>query len=74
MQKLTRSFKSFWIKQIPWGENTRAGTLSKLASTSFDHLSKKLLVKFLEERSIDNKQIDTIRKTLDWTRPYLDYL
>lgn len=55
MRELARSFKSFLIKQIPWGENTRVDALSKLASTSFDHINKKVLVEILPERSINNK-------------------
>lgn len=43
-RKLAHSFKSFKIKQILLGENTRADTLSKLAAISFDHLTKKVLV------------------------------
>nr|KAJ0228342.1 hypothetical protein LSAT_V11C100041710 [Lactuca sativa] len=51
-RNLTQSFKSFQIKQIPRGENTKADALSKLASASLDHVTKKVLIEVLEERSI----------------------
>lgn len=48
VQQLTKSFKEFTIKQILRSENRRAGALSKLASTCFDHLSNKVLVEVLK--------------------------
>nr|KAJ0187504.1 hypothetical protein LSAT_V11C900490490 [Lactuca sativa] len=54
VHSLTNTFKSFSIKQISQGKNGREDTLSKLASTSYDHLTKKVLVEVLPERSIDN--------------------
>lgn len=53
VQQLTKSFKEFTIKQIPRSKNRRMDALSKLASTCFDHLSKKVLVEVLKERSIE---------------------
>lgn len=53
VQHHVEPLKEFTIKQIPRGENRRADTLSKLASMCFDHLSKKVLVEVLKERSID---------------------
>nr|GEZ25416.1 reverse transcriptase domain-containing protein [Tanacetum cinerariifolium] len=37
---LTSTFKELSIKQVPRGENKKADALSKIASTSFAHLSK----------------------------------
>lgn len=54
--------------------NTRADALSKLASTSFDHLTKKVLVEVLGERSIKNKQVNAIAEPPNWKKLYLDYL
>lgn len=48
VQRLVKPLKEFTIKQIPRGKNRRADTLSKLASTYFDHLSKKVLVEVLK--------------------------
>ncbi|GJW68623.1 reverse transcriptase domain-containing protein [Tanacetum coccineum] len=44
VKALTSTFKEFSIKQIPRGENKKADALSKIASTSFAHLSKQVLV------------------------------
>lgn len=48
MWKLTHSFKSFKIKHISQGKYARVDALSKLASKSFDHLTKKVLVEALK--------------------------
>ena len=48
--------------------------LSKLASTSFDHLTKKVLVEELPQRSIDNQNVNIVSTTLERTKPYVDYL
>nr|GEW67532.1 reverse transcriptase domain-containing protein [Tanacetum cinerariifolium] len=41
---LASTFKEFFIKQVPRGENKKADALSKMASTSFDHLSKQRIL------------------------------
>lgn len=53
--RLIKSFKEFTIKQIPRSENRRVDAVSKLASTCFDHLSKKVLVEVLKEKSVDER-------------------
>ncbi|GKB61676.1 reverse transcriptase domain-containing protein [Tanacetum coccineum] len=45
------NFKAFSIKQVPRSENKKADALSKIASTSFAHLSKQVLVEELKEKS-----------------------
>ncbi|GJR11904.1 reverse transcriptase domain-containing protein [Tanacetum coccineum] len=47
VRTLTSTFKEFSIKQVPRGENKKADALSKMASTSFAHLSKQVLVEEL---------------------------
>ncbi|GJU45709.1 reverse transcriptase domain-containing protein [Tanacetum coccineum] len=54
---LIDTFKEFSIKQVPRGETKKADALSKLASTSFAHLSKQVLVEELKEKSIDEKEV-----------------
>ncbi|GKF90769.1 reverse transcriptase domain-containing protein, partial [Tanacetum coccineum] len=44
VKTLAKSFKEFSIKQIPRSENKKADALTKIASTSFAHLSKQVLV------------------------------
>ncbi|GKD33905.1 reverse transcriptase domain-containing protein [Tanacetum coccineum] len=42
VKTLAKSFKEFSFKQIPRSENKKADALSKIASTSFAHLSKQV--------------------------------
>lgn len=74
-QWLIKSFNKFVIKHITRSENKRADALSKLASTCFDHLSKKVLVEVLKERSVHERQVNTLatsRRT--WMAPLIKYL
>nr|GFB71421.1 reverse transcriptase domain-containing protein [Tanacetum cinerariifolium] len=57
VKNLAGTFKEFSIKQVPRGENKKADAISKIASTSFAHLSKQVLVEELQEKSIDEKEI-----------------
>nr|GEW97779.1 reverse transcriptase domain-containing protein [Tanacetum cinerariifolium] len=57
VKNLASTFKGFSIKQIPRGENKKADALSKITSTSFAHLSKKVLVEELGEKAIDEKEV-----------------
>ncbi|GKB37652.1 reverse transcriptase domain-containing protein [Tanacetum coccineum] len=57
LKALTGGFKAFTIKQIPRSENKKANALSKIASTSFAHLSKQVLVKELKEKSISEIEV-----------------
>ncbi|GJT29072.1 reverse transcriptase domain-containing protein [Tanacetum coccineum] len=47
----------FSIKQVPRSENKKADVLSKIASTSFAHLSKQVLVEELKEKSINELEV-----------------
>ncbi|GJZ48815.1 hypothetical protein Tco_0603005 [Tanacetum coccineum] len=47
----------FSIKQVPRSENKKADALSKIASTSFAHLSKQVLVEELKEKSINELEV-----------------
>nr|GEU82467.1 reverse transcriptase domain-containing protein [Tanacetum cinerariifolium] len=73
---LTRTFKEFSIKQVPRGENKKADALSKIASTSFSHLSKQVLVEELEEKSIDKKEVLAVveEEGRTWMSPIHEYL
>ncbi|GJY74499.1 reverse transcriptase domain-containing protein [Tanacetum coccineum] len=50
VRTLTNSFRMFSIKQVPRSENKKADALSKIASTSFAHLSKQVLVEELKDK------------------------
>ncbi|KAL7605482.1 hypothetical protein Lser_V15G18132 [Lactuca serriola] len=61
--------------EIPRSENKRADALSKLASTCFDHLSKKVLVEVLRERSIDEQQVNILTPARPtWMTSFREYL
>ncbi|GKD99436.1 reverse transcriptase domain-containing protein [Tanacetum coccineum] len=57
VKTLTSNFKEFCIKQAPQSENKKADALSKIASTSFAHLSKQVLVEEIKENSINEKEV-----------------
>ncbi|KAI3740512.1 hypothetical protein L2E82_30973 [Cichorium intybus] len=75
VNSMAKLFDTLAIKQIPRSENRRADALSKLASTSFDHLTKKVLVEVLKERSIDETQVKEISSEgAAWMTPIVDYI
>nr|GEV88826.1 reverse transcriptase domain-containing protein [Tanacetum cinerariifolium] len=57
VKNLASTFKGFFRKQIPRGENKKVDSLSKITSTSFAHLSKQVLVEELREKATYEKEI-----------------
>ncbi|GJT74397.1 reverse transcriptase domain-containing protein [Tanacetum coccineum] len=76
VKTLTNSFKSFSIKQVPKSENKKADALSKIASTSFAHFSKQVLVEELKEKSISAVEVLTVveEEGDTWMTPIFKYL
>nr|GEW08257.1 hypothetical protein [Tanacetum cinerariifolium]GEW09776.1 hypothetical protein [Tanacetum cinerariifolium] len=75
VKTLTNSFKAFSIRQIPRNENKKADALSKIASTSFAHLSKQVLVEELKEKSISKVEILAVVEEGDtWMTSIFKYL
>ncbi|GJX30738.1 reverse transcriptase domain-containing protein [Tanacetum coccineum] len=76
VKALTGGFKAFTIKQIPKSENKIADALSKIASTSFAHLSKQVLVEELKEKSISEVEVLTVveEEGDTWMTPIYKYL
>ncbi|GKA58838.1 reverse transcriptase domain-containing protein [Tanacetum coccineum] len=76
VKTLTSNFKEFSIKQVPRSENKKADALSKIASTSFAHLSKQVLVEELNEKSINEKEVLAIveEEGHTWMTPICEYL
>ncbi|GKB01298.1 reverse transcriptase domain-containing protein [Tanacetum coccineum] len=62
--------------QVPRSENKKADALSKIASTSFAHLSKQVLVEELKENSICEVEIlSVVEEEGDtWMTPIFEYL
>nr|GEU65675.1 reverse transcriptase domain-containing protein [Tanacetum cinerariifolium] len=72
---LTNSFTAFSIKQIPRSENKKADALSKIASTSFAHLSKQVLVEELKEKSISTMEVlAVVEEGYTWMTLIFKYL
>nr|GEW81678.1 reverse transcriptase domain-containing protein [Tanacetum cinerariifolium] len=57
---LVSGFTTFSISQVPRSKNKKADALSKIASTSFAHLSKQVLVEVLENKSIKEKEVAAV--------------
>nr|GEV27607.1 reverse transcriptase domain-containing protein [Tanacetum cinerariifolium] len=69
-------FTTFSISQVPRSKNKKADALSKIASTSFAHLSKQVLVEVLKDKSIKEKEVATVieEDELTWMTQLVDYL
>ncbi|GJZ08569.1 reverse transcriptase domain-containing protein [Tanacetum coccineum] len=76
VKALTGGFKAFTIKQIPKSENKKADALSKIASTSFAHLSKQVLVEELKEKPVCEVEVLTVveEEGDTWMTPIYKYL
>ncbi|GJX61632.1 reverse transcriptase domain-containing protein [Tanacetum coccineum] len=57
VRALTSTFRAFSIKQVLRSKNKKADALSKMASTSFAHLSKQVLVEELKEKSVNEREV-----------------
>ncbi|GJY57703.1 hypothetical protein Tco_0457595 [Tanacetum coccineum] len=66
----------FSIKQVPRSENKKADALSKIASTSFAHLSKQVLVEELKDKSINEVEVLAVveEEGDTWITPIYEYL
>nr|GEV82254.1 hypothetical protein [Tanacetum cinerariifolium] len=75
-KSLISGFANFSISQVPRSKNKKADALSKIASTSFVHLSKQVLVKVLKEKSIQEREMATIVEEEGPTcmTPIIEYL
>ncbi|GJQ96345.1 reverse transcriptase domain-containing protein [Tanacetum coccineum] len=65
---LISGFKGFSIEQVLMSENKQADAISKNTSTSFAHLTKKVLVEMLKEKSINEKEIFVMIEEEGYTR------
>ncbi|GJV36006.1 reverse transcriptase domain-containing protein [Tanacetum coccineum] len=73
---LVSGFASFSISQVPRSQNKKADALSKIASTSFAHLSKQVLVEILKEKSIQEEEVTIVVEEdgRTWMTPIIEYL
>uniref|UniRef100_A0A251VBH2 Putative ribonuclease H-like domain-containing protein n=1 Tax=Helianthus annuus TaxID=4232 RepID=A0A251VBH2_HELAN len=75
-KELMNTFQACNIKQIPRSQNKKADALSKLASLTFAHLTKKVLVEVLKARSIDELEVQDVVTEEDpnWMTPIKKFL
>ncbi|GJR32241.1 reverse transcriptase domain-containing protein [Tanacetum coccineum] len=75
-KNLISGFANFSISQVPRSKNKKADALSKIASTSFAHLSKQVLVEVLKEKSIQEEEVATVveEEGPTWMTPIIEYL
>ena len=72
VKALTKQFRSFNLEHVPRLKNKRADTLGKLASSTFRHLSKKVLVEIVKAKVIEEIPVMTITtETSDWKKPII---
>ncbi|GKC14277.1 reverse transcriptase domain-containing protein [Tanacetum coccineum] len=73
---LVSGFANFSISQVPRSKNKKADALSKIASPSFTHLSKQVLVEVLKEKSIQENEVETVVEEdgPTWMTPIMEYL
>ncbi|GKC98015.1 reverse transcriptase domain-containing protein [Tanacetum coccineum] len=76
VRTMTSTFRAFSIKQVPRSKNKKADALSKMASTSFAHLSKQVLVEELKEKSVNEREVlAMVEEEGDtWMTPIHEYL
>ncbi|GKB74467.1 reverse transcriptase domain-containing protein [Tanacetum coccineum] len=75
-KSLISGFANFSISQVPRSKNKKADALSKIALTSFAHLSKQVLVEVLKEKSIQEEEVATVveEEGPTWITPIMEYL
>ena len=73
---LIQGFDRFIIRQVPRGDNKKADALSKIASTSFAHLSKQVLVEILKNKSISEIEVSTVidEQGPTWMTPIIKFI
>ncbi|GKB48528.1 reverse transcriptase domain-containing protein [Tanacetum coccineum] len=76
VKTLASAFWEFSIKQVPRNGNKKVDALSKMASTSFAHLSKQVLVEELKEKSVNEIEVLAVveEEGDSWMTPIHEYL
>ncbi|GJY30369.1 hypothetical protein Tco_0413864 [Tanacetum coccineum] len=79
MQKVLtalKGFEGYTVEHVRRNQNKKADALSKLASMTFEHLTKEVLVEVLAKRSIEEKEVlkVEIEEKRSWMSPIQEYL
>ncbi|XP_071718764.1 uncharacterized protein [Rutidosis leptorrhynchoides] len=74
--ELVESFRGFTIEHVLRSQNIKADALRKLASVTFTHLAKEVLVEVLEKRSIKVQEVHDLitEEENTWMKPLREYL
>ncbi|GJR65821.1 reverse transcriptase domain-containing protein [Tanacetum coccineum] len=73
--ELLRTFQWFKFQYIRRNKNKKADALRKLASLTFEHLTKKVLVEKLANKSICEKHVtDVAIEEGNWMTPIMEYV
>ncbi|GKB33489.1 reverse transcriptase domain-containing protein [Tanacetum coccineum] len=76
MEKLVLALVFAEATKVPRSHNKKADALRKIASTSFAHLSKQVLVEVLQEKSIQEREVTAVveEEGPTWITPITEYL
>ncbi|GKC29424.1 reverse transcriptase domain-containing protein [Tanacetum coccineum] len=76
LEEMKPSCESYTIEHIRRNQNKKADALSKLASMTFEHLTKEVLVEVLARRSIEEKEVLQVKTKEEerWMNPIHEYL
>ncbi|GKB56382.1 reverse transcriptase domain-containing protein [Tanacetum coccineum] len=71
-----KGFEGYTVEHVRRNQNKKADALSKLASMTFEHLTKEVLVEVLAKRSIEEKEVlkVEIEEKRSWMSPIQEYL
>ncbi|GJR44108.1 reverse transcriptase domain-containing protein [Tanacetum coccineum] len=71
-----KGFEGYTFEHVRRNQNKKADALSKLASMTFEHLTKEVLVEVLAKRSIEEKEVlkVEIEEKRSWMSPIQEYL
>ncbi|GJY77084.1 reverse transcriptase domain-containing protein [Tanacetum coccineum] len=76
VKTVLRGFEDYTVDHVRRNQNKKADALSKLASMTFKHLTKEVLVEVLTKRSIEEKEVlkvDT-QERKSWMDPIHEYV
>ncbi|GJV74143.1 reverse transcriptase domain-containing protein [Tanacetum coccineum] len=71
-----RGFEYYTVEHVHWNQNKKADALRKLASITFEHLTKEVLVEVLTKRLIEEKEVLEVetQERKSWMDPIHEYL
>ncbi|GKB59947.1 reverse transcriptase domain-containing protein [Tanacetum coccineum] len=76
VKEVLKGFDTFTIEHVRRNQNKKVDALSKLASMTFEHLTKEVLFEVLAKRSINDKEVSKVEaeRGESWMNPIHKYL